>query len=82
MQPPTRRITESRQPDLVVILTVDNDDDIVRPHAGPLPRDFALDGQEREQVLAAVGVDVLPVQRVSAAEAVGQQDRHIFDWWA
>jgi len=48
-------------------------------HVRPRRGHFAFDGEHRQHPLTPVGVDVLPVQRPSALEAVGENDRHIRD---
>ena len=61
---------------------IDEHDVVIRSKARPRLCDLALDAQQAEQPLASVGIDVLPVQRAGALEAVGQQDRHILNRWA
>jgi hypothetical protein len=67
-------------PDLhVFAIGVDEHHVVIRPKARPRVRDLALDAQHAEEPLAAISVDVLPVQRAGALEAIGEQNRHIVD---
>jgi hypothetical protein len=58
---------------------IDQDHVIVRAHARPGLRHFTLDAEPLQQAFASVGIDVLPIEG-RPAEAIGQQNRHIFAW--
>jgi hypothetical protein len=81
-QPTQTHTTQRTAPPPDSLIPGDHHDVVIRPETGPRARHFALDFQQTEQALATVGIDVFPVQRTGALEAVGQQDRHIVNRWS